>query len=207
MKTVFDADFVKKLNTHLANGGVIAFPTDTVWGLGVLPTAAGWDALFEIKNRPAERFLIIMSNTIENLAPYMYCFSDKAIELGKKFWPGALTISGNPDPIFDSGHLLPKPTRPEMLSDSRSLFGSVRIPNHPVFQELCSVVDGHCLATTSANISGHPILKSADEIRKAFPNIIIIEDGGITPAGLASTVIRVKDDDIEILRQGAVVVE
>ena len=201
-----DRAFIKKLNAHLAAGGVIAFPTDTVWGVGALPTQVGWDAIFELKNRPAEQFLIIMSDTIEHLAPYTHCFSDRAIELGKKYWPGALTISGNPDPIFDSGRLLPKP-RPHQVGDSRSLFGSVRIPNHPVYQKLCSVIDGHCLATTSANLSGWPVLKSADEIRATFPDIIVIDDGGIKPAGRASTVIRVVGDKIEILRQGEIVVE
>ena len=194
------------MNSHLAAGGVIAFPTDTVWGFGALPTRKGWDAIFELKNRPAENYLIIMSNTIENLAPYMYCFSDKAIELGKKFWPGALTISGNPDPVFDSARLLPKPASQDMISGARSLFGSVRIPNHPVFLELCEYVDGHCLATTSANISGQPILKNADEIRKAFPEVMVIDDDGIPPGGFPSTVVRVVGDDIKILRQGAVII-
>jgi L-threonylcarbamoyladenylate synthase len=207
MKTIFDQNFIAKLNAHLAGGGVIAFPTDTVWGLGALPTETGRNAIFELKNRPSERFLIIMSDTIENLAPYMYCFSDKAIELGRRFWPGALTISGNPDPIFDSVRVLPKPTSPDMISNTRPVFGSVRIPNHPVFKELCENIDGHCLATTSANLSGRPLLKTADEIRETFPNIIVIEDGGITPAGLASTVIRVKGDDIEILRQGEIEID
>ncbi|MCL1902307.1 MAG: L-threonylcarbamoyladenylate synthase [Alphaproteobacteria bacterium] len=207
MQNLSDPKFIKELNDYLANGGVIAFPTDTVWGLGALPNDAGRNAIFELKNRPPERHLIIMSDTVEHLAPYMYCFSDKAFELGRKYWPGALTISGNPDPIFDSTRVLPRPIDPGMISDKRPVYGSVRIPNHPVFLKIAEAVDGHCLATTSANISGWPVMKSAEEIRAAFPNIIVFDDGGIPPAGIASTVIRVLGDDIEILRQGAIIIE
>ena len=204
MKQFDNPEFVKKLNAHLAANGVIAFPTDTVWGIGALPTQTGAAAIWEAKNLPLERHLIVMSNSIENLAPFMYCFSDKAVELCLQHWPGALTVSGNPDPIFDSVRLLPKPSHPRTPGEPVPIFGSVRIPNHPVFAKLCSVIDGHCLATTSANITGRPVAKSADEIRKQFPDIMVIEDEGNTPAGLASTVIRVLGDNIEILRQGAI---
>ncbi|MCL2017804.1 MAG: L-threonylcarbamoyladenylate synthase [Alphaproteobacteria bacterium] len=182
MNQLENPDFVNQLNVHLAAGGVIAFPTDTVWGLGALPIKEGAEALWEIKQRPPEKHLIVMSNSTEHLLPFMYNFSDRAIKLGKKHWPGALTIVGNNDPIF----------------------GSVRIPNHSVFAKLCGVIDGNCLATTSANISGQPVLQSADAIRNVFPDIIVIEDNGIRPAGIASTVIRVTGDDMEILRQGAI---
>ncbi|MCL2537896.1 MAG: L-threonylcarbamoyladenylate synthase [Alphaproteobacteria bacterium] len=205
MSQLSDPKFIEKLNAHLAAGGVIAFPTDTVWGLGALPTADGAAALYETKNRPSDKRFIVMSNAVEHLAPFMCGYSDKAIELGRKYWPGALTVSGNPNPIFDSQRLLPRQTEPSEYKDTHPIFGSVRIPNHPIFLELCEKIPGHCLATTSANVSGWPTLKSADEIRNTFPDVIVIEDGDIPPAGLASTVIRVTGDTVEILRQGKIV--
>ncbi|MCL2338468.1 MAG: L-threonylcarbamoyladenylate synthase [Proteobacteria bacterium] len=181
-----DKKFIEKLNAHLAAGGVIAFPTDTVWGLGALPTPMGADALYETKQRPAQKYFPIMSDTIEHLAPHMRDWSPRARELAAKYWPGALTIKYGED----------TPT-----------YGGLRIPDAPIFQKLCSVIDGHCLATTSANVSGQPILTSADEIRKTFPDVIVI-DGELPPAtGVASTVIRVTGNDVEILRQGAIVIE
>ena len=178
---------MKNLNEFLKTGGVIAFPTDTVWGLGALPNAIGAEALFEIKRRPREKHFIIMSDSIEHLRPHMRDFSPLAFELAKKYWPGALTIVGNDDPVF----------------------GGVRIPNNAAFHELCKRIDGHCLATTSANISGEPACESRAEIEKVFPNILIIGDdigrAASKNAPLASTVIKVTGDEIQILRAGSVI--
>jgi L-threonylcarbamoyladenylate synthase len=189
MTNLKDKDFIKKLNEHLNNGGVIAFPTDTVWGLGALPNRRGADALFEIKKRPHEKHLIIMSDSIEHIKQYMSEYPKKAFDLAKKYWPGALTIGV---PVSDS--------------DSMS-FGAVRVPNYKPFRDLCSVIDGHCLATTSANISGQPTLNSADDIKKQFPNIIIIDNATDNIGGNPSTVVILSDDEINVVRQGSVVID
>ncbi len=187
MTNLHDLDFIKKLNKHLLNGGVIAFPTDTVWGLGALPTRSGADAIFELKRRPKEKHLIIMSDSFEHIKKYMSNYPEKAFELAEKYWPGALTIGV-----------------PVAETDSMA-FGGVRVPNYKPFQELCSVIDGNCLATTSANISGQPPLKSADEIKKQFPNIIIIDNAENEIRGEPSTVaILDKDGKINVVREGAI---
>lgn len=186
MTNLQDTNFIKKLNEHLSRGGVIAFPTDTVWGLGALPTRAGADAIFELKQRPKEKHLIIMSDSFEHIQQYMKGYPAKAFELAEKYWSGALTIGV---PVADT--------------DSMS-FGGVRVPDYKPFQELCSVIDGHCLATTSANISGQPPLNSADEIRKQFPEIIVIDNAFDKMGGAPSTVAILNDDEIKIVRQGAV---
>lgn len=190
MTNLFDKDFIEKLNQHLKNGGVIAFPTDTVWGLGALPNRQGADALFEIKQRPHEKHLIIMSDSIEHIKPYMNRYPKTAFDLAKKYWPGALTIG---IPVNDT--------------DSMS-FGAVRVPDYEPFHKLCSVIDGHCLATTSANISGQPTLKNAIEIKKQFPNIIVIDNtiNKDTPSK-PSTVVILSDDKINIVRQGSVIID
>lgn len=186
MTNLHDSTFINQLNEHLLHGGVIAFPTDTVWGLGALPTRAGADAIFELKHRPKEKHLIIMSDSFDHIKEYMKDYPQKAFELAEKYWPGALTIGV-----------------PVAETDSMS-FGGVRVPNYKPFQELCSVIDGHCLATTSANISGQPPLISAEEIRKQFPEIIVIDNAFDKMGGAPSTVAILNDDEIKIVRQGAV---
>ena len=186
MTDLKNPDFIKKLNEHLLNGGVIAFPTDTVWGLGALPTRAGADAIFELKRRPKEKHLIIMSDSLGHIKQYMQGYPTKAFELAEKYWPGALTIGV-----------------PVAETDSMS-FGGVRVPNYKPFQELCSVIDGHCLATTSANISGQSPLQSAEEIQKQFPDIIVIDNAFDKMGGAPSTVAILTDNEVKIVRQGAV---
>lgn len=187
MTNLHDLDFIKKLNEHLARGGVITFPTDTVWGLGALPTRAGADAIFEIKHRPKQKHLIIMSDSFEHIKKYMTDYPKKAFELAEKYWPGALTIGV-----------------PVAETDSMA-FGGVRVPNYKPFQELCSVIDGHCLATTSANISGQPPLKSVKEIQTQFPDIIVIDNAKNEIRGNPSTVaILDKDGKVNVVREGAV---
>lgn len=186
MTELKNPDFIKKLNEHLLSGGVIAFPTDTVWGVGALPTHAGADAIFKLKQRPKEKHLIIMSDSFEHIKQYMNDYPEKAFELAQKYWPGALTIGV---PVKDT--------------DSMS-FGGVRVPKYRPFQELCSVIDGHCLATTSANISGQPPLQSAEEIQKQFPDIIVIDNAFEKMGGAPSTVAILTDKEVKIVRAGAV---
>ena len=186
MTDLKNPDFIKKLNEHLLNGGVIAFPTDTVWGLGALPTRAGADAIFELKQRPKEKHLIIMSDSLGHIKQYMQGYPTKAFELAEKYWPGALTIGV-----------------PVAETDSMS-FGGVRVPNYKPFQELCSVIDGHCLATTSANISGQPPLQSAEQIQKQFSDIIVINNAFDKMGGAPSTVAILTDNEVKIVRAGAI---
>lgn len=188
MTNLSDPIFIDTLNKHLANGGVIAFPTDTVWGLGALPTRCGADALFEIKQRPHEKHLIIMSDSAAHIRPYMENYPAAAFDLAKKYWPGALTI-GVPVDGADT-----------------FVFGGVRVPNYRPFMDLCRIIDGHCLATSSANISGQPPLTSAMEIRETFPNIIVIDNPYEKMGGAPSTVVVMNDDKITIARQGAVTI-
>lgn len=189
MTDLHDKKFVEKLNEHLKNGGIIAFPTDTVWGLGALPNRIGADALFEIKKRPREKHLIIMSDSFEHIKPYMSEYPTKAFDLAKKYWPGALTI-GIPVPDTDS-----------------MSFGAVRVPNYKPFADLCSIIDGHCLATTSANISGQPTLTCADDIHKQFSNIIVIDNAYDNMGGEPSTVVILSDNKINVVRQGAIIID
>ena len=96
-----DKNFVEKLNTTLKNGGVVSFVTDTVWGVGCLPNSEqGVEKIYELKNRDRSKPLILMSDKVEHLLPYVKNVSPKAKDLMKKHFPGALTL------IFETTDLL-----------------------------------------------------------------------------------------------------
>lgn len=190
MTDLSNPEFIKKLNEHLTRGGVIAFPTDTVWGLGALPNKAGADALFTIKHRPTNKHLTIMSDSLSHIRPYMKNFPAHAFDLANKYWAGALTIG------------IPVPDDADTC-----VFGGVRIPDYKPFHDLCRVIPGHCLATTSANISGQPVLANTDDIRKTFPDIIVIDNAYLPMGGAPSTVVVLDGNEIHIVRQGAVIID
>ena len=136
---------VHNLNKILKNGGVIAFVTDTVWGLGCLPSSKeGVDKIYEIKGRDKSKPLILMSNNADNLLPYINKLSDKSKMLIDKYFPGALTIVSEKSD-----------KTPDYITSGKNTVG-IRVPNNNFFKQLCSVIDGHVLATTSANLSNHP---------------------------------------------------
>lgn len=185
----------KKINEILNNGGVIAYVTDTVWGLGALPSCEkGVKKIYDIKKREAQKPLILMSNSIENLKPYVNEISSQAQELIDKYFPGALTL------------VLKKTQKASDYLTSGFDTVGIRIPDNEVFKEICEAIDGHVLATTSANLSHEP---SAKTYAQAVENMqgkadLIIEDFGQVAKGLESTVVLVQDDNCKILRQGEV---
>lgn len=183
------------LNNILKNGGVIAFVTDTVWGLGCLPTSKeGVDRIYEIKGRDRTKPLILMSNDISKLSPYVKEIPKNAQELISKYFPGALTL------------VLEKSEKTEDYITSNKNTVGIRVPDNEFFKELCSIIDGGVLATTSANLSEHPSSKTYEEAKASIGNLvdIVFEDFGYTCKGKESTVVLVTADSIKILRQGSV---
>ena len=189
-------DFVKKLNETLKNGDVIAFVTDTVWGVGCLPQSEkGVEKIYELKSRDRSKPLILMSNDVENLMPYVKNISPKAQELVDKHFPGALTL------IFEKSDKTP----PYITSEQNTV--GIRVPDNQTFKNLCEAIDGHVLATTSANLSSQPSAKNYQETLDFIGEYVdlVIEDYGNEAKGLESTVALALGDEIKILRQGAVV--
>lgn len=183
------------LNNILKNGGVIAFVTDTVWGLGCLPTSKeGVDRIYEIKGRDRTKPLILMSNDISKLSPYVKEIPQNAQELISKYFPGALTL------------VLEKSEKTEDYITSNKNTVGIRVPDNKFFKELCSIIDGGVLATTSANLSEHPSSKTYEEAKASIGHLvdIVFEDFGYTCKGKESTVVLVTADSIKILRQGSV---
>lgn len=192
-----NAELKQKIKNILDQGGVIAYVTDTVWGLGCLPTSeTGVKKIYEIKKREAKKPLILMSNNIKNLLPYVKPLNNKAKELINEHFPGALTL------------VLEKSAKtPDYITSDFNTVG-IRVPDNAVFQEICSVITGNVLATTSANLSHEPSAKTYEQALEYIKNKadLIIEDYGQCAKGLESTVVLLEGNEIKILRQGAVTV-
>ena len=198
MEIFNDRIFIKELNEKLKNGGVISFVTDTVWGVGCLPdNEKGVEKIYELKNRDRSKPLILMSNSIENLLPYVKKISPYAKELIKKYFSGALTL------IFEKTE-----KTPDFVTSYKNTVG-IRVPDNEVFKKLCEVIDGHVLATTSANLSSQPPAKSYEEAKEFVGAHVdyVFEDYGHNCVGLASTVVLAVDDEIKVLRQGSVKID
>ncbi|MFA7657803.1 MAG: L-threonylcarbamoyladenylate synthase [Candidatus Gastranaerophilaceae bacterium] len=188
-------DLKNKIKEILDKGGVIAFVTDTVWGLGCFPNSEkAVKKIYEIKKREAKKPLILMSNEVENLLPYVKPINEKVKELIKKHFPGALTL------------VLEKSEKtPDFMTSGFNTVG-IRVPDNAVFKEICEAAAGHVLATTSANLSHEPSAKTYEQAVKNMGDKcgLIIEDFGCEAKGLESTVVLILGDEIKILRQGAI---
>ena len=198
LKTILDEkQFIKELNKTLQNGGVIAFVTDTVWGLGCLPNCEkGVDKIYEIKGRDRSKPLILMSNKTENLMPYVEHINDEANSLMKQYFPGALTL------VLDKSE-----KTPDYITSNKTTVG-IRVPDNEFFKQLCSVIDGHVLATTSANLSNHPSSRTYEQVKTSIGNLVdyVFEDYGFEAKGLESTVVLMTQKHPTILRQGAIII-
>ncbi len=199
LKTILDENsYVNELNNKLKNGAVIAFVTDTVWGLGCLPdNKQAVDKIYEIKDRDRSKPLILMSNSINSLLPYVKPLPPLGIRLAEKYFPGALTI------VSEKSN-----KTPDFITSNKNTVG-IRVPNNEFFSKLCSIIDGGVLATTSANLSNHPSSKTYEQAVNSIGALTdtVFEDYGCKCLGHESTVILLTDNNYKILRQGAVVVD
>lgn len=182
----------------LQNNGVIAYVTDTVWGLGCLPDSKkAVEKIYEIKKREAQKPLILMSNEVYHLLDYVKPIPKTGQKLIKKYFPGALTIV-----TYKSDKT------PYYITSGMETVG-IRVPDNEVFKQICETIPGHVLATTSANLSRQPSAKTYKQAVKNMSGLadLIIEDYGYTAKGLESTVAGVMNDELRIFRQGAIIIE
>ncbi len=179
----------------LTNGGVIAYVTDTVWGLGCLPNnEKAVKKIYEIKKREAQKPLILMSNDIYPLLNYVKPIPKVGQILIKKYFPGALTV------VTEKNQ-----NTPDYITSSMPTVG-IRVPDNEVFREICEIIPEHVLATTSANLSHQPSAKTYEQALENMSGLadLIIEDYGYTAKGLESTVVGVMGNELRIFRQGAI---
>lgn len=182
----------------LNNGGVITYVTDTVWGLGCLPTnEKAVKKIYEIKKREAQKPLILMSNEIYHLLNYVKPIPKIGQQLIKKYFPGALTI------VTDKNE-----NTPDYITSGMETVG-IRVPDNKIFQEICEIIPGHVLATTSANLSHQPSAKTYEQALENMTGLadLIIEDYGYRAKGLESTVAGVMNNELRIFRQGEIRIE
>ncbi len=177
----------------LGDGGLVAFPTDTVYGLGAhafMPQAV--QRIFEVKGRAAEKAIPILLADPGDLPLVAESVSPAAQKLVERFWPGGLTI------------VLPKsPDVPNVVTSGGSTI-AVRVPNHPAALALIRRA-GAPLAVTSANRSGRASPKTAEEVRADLEGLIeVILDGGRVPGGRESTVLDLTRPKPTVLRRGAI---
>ncbi len=188
----------QKIKEILENDGVIAFVTDTVWGLGCLPTSEkAVKKIYQIKHRDEKKPLILMSDDIQHLRKYVKPLSILANELIKKYFPGALTLVVNKSD-----------NTPDYITSDMPTVG-IRVPNNKVFSEICKSIDGHVLATTSANLSNYPPALTYKQAVEYIGNDVdmVVEDYGEIAKGHASTVVGIFPKGIKIFRQGDVVID
>ena len=187
---------IDEIKNILDNDGVIAYVTDTVWGLGCLPQSEkAVKKIYQIKKREPQKPLILMSSEAYNLLDYVQQpLSKTASKLIKEYFPGALTL------------VLKKSEKTPYYITSNMETVGIRVPNNPIFKEICENITGHVLATTSANLSHQPSAKTYEQALENMQGLadIIISDYGYTAEGLESTVAGIFDDEIKIFRQGAI---
>lgn len=185
----------KTLDT-LEAGGVIIFPTETSYGIGC--DATNTDAVrrvFEIKGRPTGKGLPIIIPSKEQVFEYVD-FNESAAALAERFWPGDLNIIA---PVAEDSSVVQ-----ECAQDGTQ---SVRVSSHPVASTLARRF-GKAIVATSANRSGEDALYDIKRVKDAFrehaDEIDFVLDGGSLPPRPASTTVKVVNDRIELIRQGAI---
>jgi L-threonylcarbamoyladenylate synthase len=177
----------------LRGGGVVALPTDTVYGICVaLATAGGVERLFEVKRRPPDKGIMLLLEDAAQAAE-IGVMTPAALALAAACWPGGLTV------VVPQRPDRPMPTS---LSGGTSTIG-LRVPDHPAPRALAAAVGP--IPTTSANVSGIPEAHDANEIREQLGDVIeLILDGGPAHGGPASTVVDCTGETPRILRVGAI---
>jgi L-threonylcarbamoyladenylate synthase len=182
------------VHAAIMRGEVIAYPTETFYGLGADPAnAAAIERIYAIKGRRAGEALPLIAADLDALRELGAEPPLLARRLAEAFWPGALTLVL---PIA-AGRF------PEALTAGGSTI-AVRVPNHPVARAIASIAGG-LVTSTSANRSGQPPASTADELNAALgDDIAVLVDGGATPGGAPSTIVDVTSETPRLIRAGVV---
>jgi len=184
---------IRKAARLIRNGTVVAFPTETFYGLAALATDYQAIAkVYLLKRRAVHKSLSILVADLKELDKWIENFSREARHLAASFWPGPLTL------VCAAGEKLPT----NLTAGTGKI--AVRISSHPVAQALVQAVGGPITAT-SANRSGAPNCRSCEEVLSQLgQDLEAILDAGLTPGGKASTIADVTTWPPKILRIGAI---
>lgn len=189
--SIYDPQALALAIDILAGGGVVAFPTDTVYGVGAVALDdLAVAQLYEVKGRSLEKAIPVLVGDFEQLSLVAAGVNRMSEKLARRFWPGPLTL------------VVPKlPSLPEAISALPTV--GVRIPNFEPTRELLRLTGP--LAVTSANISGQASPSTAHEVEVQLGGRIpLILDGGLTPGGIPSTVVDCSGAEPKLLREGPI---
>ena len=174
-------------------GGVIAYPTDTVYGLGADPkNIRAVRKLFSIKGRQADRPILLLIKDASEVRDWASEVNPAAERLMKKFWPGPLTL------VFKA--------KPNVMTELTGGTGTIglRVPGNALTRQLLAAL-GTALTGTSANISGRPSLCTAREASEVIGGMVdLVLDGGRAEGGNPSTVVDVSSERPKVIREGAI---
>jgi L-threonylcarbamoyladenylate synthase len=195
---------LNKAVTALSSGHLCAIPTETVYGLAADATnESAIKRVFDAKGRPTDHPLIVHVATLEDAKAWISDFPDWAIKLAEKYWPGPLTLVGNRTALAI-----------DLVTGGQDTV-AVRVPAHPVAQQLLSELKSHGvegLVAPSANRFGHVSPTTAKHVETDLANYLVrhgdlILDGGQSSVGLESTIVLITGNDPVILRPGAITKE
>ena len=177
----------------LKQGGIVAFPTDTVYGLGAwINSEQAVERIYQVKGRPRNMALPLLLADISQIGEVAHPVTQIAWFLARTFWPGALTLV-----LHKSGSV------PDIIAAGGETV-AVRVPNHPIPVMLAEGVASPIVGT-SANLSGRLSALTAGEVYSQFGDRIdLIIDGGRCPGGEESTIVDVTGETPVVLREGAI---
>ena len=186
-----DMDVIRKCADIIKAGGIVAFPTETVYGLGASAfDSAACEKIYTAKGRPEKKALSCLVSSIDD-ASQIAELNDTAIKLLHSFSPGPLTL------------VLPKKKCVSDIVTAGGITVAIRIPDNKIALELINSC-GVPLAAPSANISGMPSPKNAKDVLSQLDGKIdALIDGGVCSIGTESTIVMIKNSKGTILRQGA----
>jgi len=177
----------------IRKGGVVAFPTETYYGLAVDPyNESALQRLCSLKQRQSGKAILVLIEDFNGIESVVAAVPDEFMPLIEKYWPGPLTL------VFPAK----KSLSPFLTAHSGTV--GVRVSSHPVAQALVRKM-GKPITATSANLSGNMPAESAREVKKIFgTGIDYIIDGGETTGGSCSTLVALRDKRLTVLRDGKI---
>jgi L-threonylcarbamoyladenylate synthase len=186
-----DPEVVRETAEVLLRGGIVAFPTDTLYGLScALMDPSAVEFLHRLKRRPPKLSVISLVAEPDDIDPLVEDIPEVAIDLMARFWPGPLSI------IFRASPLVPERVQGEGGTVA------LRVPKHALSHELLRAVGGP-VVSSSANVSGQPPARDAAEVVRAFGNQLdVVLDGGPATSTEPTTLVDVSRGRIEVLRRG-----
>lgn len=184
------SESISNAAARIREGGLVAFPTETVYGLGANALdGAAVERIYQLKGRPATSPLIVHVSSIAMAREIAAEWPPLAEELARRYWPGPLTL------------VVPKKTSiPAIVTAGLPTVG-IRMPNHPIALELIEKA-GVPIAAPSANRFGGLSPTTAAHVREAFGDAVEILDGGPSQVGIESTVVAIENGALQLLRPG-----